>query len=149
MTRKRCHRRVIVPMPPRGLRPRLANDQVRDLAMVHLVNLDAIAKGTADESTLWQWVGGLFTWSRVATMLQAGEPEMELQLALATAVLERYERTHRIGFSGPEYQQAKDGVIVMDQLAELVDRPTAIAAAEWSEIKVSRLAGGCHTTAAQ
>jgi len=139
VTRKRCRRRVIVAMPPRGLRPRLADDQVRDLAMVHLVNLDAIAKGLADESTLWHWVGGLFTWSRVATLLQTGEPEMELQLALATAVLDRYERTRRIGFSGPEYQQAKDGVVVMDQLAELVDRPTAIAAAEWSERRVNQL----------
>jgi len=31
-------------------------------------------------------------------------------------------------------------VLVMDQLAELVDRPTAIAAAEWSEAKISALA---------
>lgn len=143
MSRKCCHRRVIVPMPPRGLRPRLAGDQVRDLAVVHLVNLDAIAKGTADESTLWQWVGGMFTWSRVATLLQTGEPEMELQLAVATAVLERYHRTRRIGFSGLEYQQSKDGVVVMDQLAELVDRPTAIAAAEWSERKVNQLEVAC------
>lgn len=137
--RKRCHRRPIVPVPPRGLRPKLASDQVRDLAMCHNINLDAIARGTADEATLWQWVGGVFTWSRVADLLEAGQPEMQVQLQLAGAVLERYGRTGRVGFTGSEYQQAKVGVTVMDQLAELVDRPTAIAAAEWSEAKLAKL----------
>jgi hypothetical protein len=138
--RKRCHRRPITPVPPRGLRPKLASDQVRDLAMCHNVNLDAIARGTADEATLWQWAGGVFTWGRVADLLQVGQPEMQIQLQLAGAVLERYGRTGRVGFTGAEYQCAKTGVLVMDQLAELVDRPTAIAAAEWSEAKISALA---------
>lgn len=145
MSRKRCHRRVIVPMPPRGLRPRLADDQVRDLAMAHNVNLDAIARGQADESILWQWAGGIFTWWRVAELLQAGVPEMQQQLELATSVVERYGRTGRVGFSGPELQQARDGVAFMDQLAEIVDRATAIAAAEWSEARVNRMVIACRT----
>lgn len=140
MSRKRCHRRVIVPMPPRGLRPKLQADQVRDLAMAHLVNLDAIARGQADVDVLWQWAGGVYTWYRVAQLLGEGEPEMMLQLELSTRVLERRLARGRVIFTGPEYQLAKEGVDVMDALASQVDRATAIAAAEWSEARLSELA---------
>lgn len=139
MSRKRCQRRVIVPMPPRGLRPRLAADQVRDLALAHNENLHTISRGEADEATLWQAVGGVLTWSRVADMLDRGQDEMRAQLELVTRVVERFGATGRIGFTGLEYQAAKRGVMVMDALAEIVDRPTAIAAAEWSEARVNAM----------
>lgn len=80
MTRKRTHRRHVVPLPPRGLRPRLAHDQLVDLGLAHLANLDAIATGRADSGVLWQTAGGVFTWSRVAELLHLGEPEMTTQL---------------------------------------------------------------------
>jgi hypothetical protein len=138
--RKQCKRRSIVPLPPRGLRPRLAADQVRDLGLAHVVNLDAIAHDQANEATLWQWIGGVLTWSRVAEQLRAGVPEMQQQVDLATRLVVRHRRTGRVGFSGEDYQLAKEGLQVMDQLAEMVDRPTAVAAAEWSERKVNQLA---------
>jgi len=143
MSRKRCQRRVWVPLPPRGLRPRLSAGQVSELAMAHIVNLDAIARGEADEDTLWQMVGGVLTWSRVADLLGAGVEEMRAQLETATRVVERYGRTGRIRYSGTEYQAAKLGVQWMDDLAEIVDQHTAIAAAEWSEERVNQLAAQC------
>jgi hypothetical protein len=143
MTRKRCHRRPIAPMPPRGLRPKLAPDQVRDLGLAHIVNLDAIARGQADEAILWQWIGGVLTWSKVAELIELGEPEMRAQIDLATSLVERYGRTGRIGFSGPEYQLAKAGVVLMDQLAAVTDRATATAAAEWSERRIAQMAAQC------
>ena len=143
MSRKRCFRKVWVPLPPRGLRPRLSDGQVRELAMAHIVNLDAIARGDADEDTLWQMVGGVLTWSRVADLLGAGVEEMRAQLDTATRVVERYGRTGRIGYSGTEYQAAKLGVQWMDDLAEIVDQHTAIVAAEWSEVRVNQLAAQC------
>lgn len=133
MTRKRCHRRPVAAVPPRGLRPKLAGHQLRDLAMCHLVNLDAIARGDADEATLRQWSGAVLTWSRVAELLGRGMAEMRMQLQLAELVMLRYVGCGRVLFDGPEYGLARQGVQVMDALAELVDRPTAIAAAEWSE----------------
>lgn len=139
MTRKRCHRRVTIPMPPRGLRPKLDRGQLRDLALAHIANLDALARGQADHTTLWHAVEAAFTWSRVAQLMHVGEAEMAQQLAMLEQVLERYKRTGRVGLSGPEYQIAKDGVEIMDQLAELVDQPTAIAAAAWSEAQVDRI----------
>lgn len=139
MSRKRCRRRVVVPQPPRGMRPRLHGAQVRDLGLCHMVNLDAIATGSADASTLWQWVGGVLTWSRVAEALQAGALEMRAQLEVAGRVIERFRRTGRVGFSGPDYQLAREGVQIMDQLSEVVDRATAVAAAEWSEARLNAL----------
>jgi hypothetical protein len=142
MTRKRCHRRATVPLPPPGLRPRLSSAQVRDLGLVHTINLDAIARGEADEGTLWQWVGGVLTWSRVSELLQLGAPEMKLQLDLAERVVERYRRTQHVLFSGPDYQLAKDGVVA------IVDVPTATAAADWSEATLEALASAVSGTGA-
>lgn len=143
MSRKHRPRRVWVPLPPRGLRPKLAADQITDLALAHLTNLDLISKGQANEQELWQMVGGVFTWTKAAELLDLGVDEMRAQLELATRVVERYGRTGRIGFSGVEYQLAKRGVDVMDALASAVDQVTAIAAAEWGEHQVNKLSAQC------
>lgn len=136
--RKRSNYKPKPVMLPRGLRPKLTGAQVTDLALAHIENLDTIAKGAATADTLWQWVGGVLTWSRVAEMLKAGELEMTAQLDLVASIVERYGRTGRIVFTGSEYQLAKDGVGYMDDLAAIVDKPTAILAAEWSEAAVNK-----------
>lgn len=145
--RKRTRRRVVVPLPPPGLRPRLASEQVLDLGLVHWQNLDALARGQGDEALLWQVVGGVFTWSKVADELAARNPdyrpavdEMRAQLGLVTRLVERYGRTGRVLLTGVDYQLAKRGAEAMDELARAVDRRTAVAAAEWSEARVNALA---------
>lgn len=144
MTRYRIHRPVdkrhLIARLHRGLRPKLDRSQIIDLALAHNTNHGLIRTGQADEAVLWQWVGGMLTWYRVAVLLGAGEPEMRAQLELAEAVLQRYGRTGRVGFSGPELQRSVEGVHVMDQLADTVDQPTAAAAADWSEALINRLA---------
>lgn len=144
MSRKHCTRRVTVPLPPRGLRAKLAHAQVRDLSICHIQNLDIVANGRGTEDTLWHLVEAALTWSRVAEKLGAGEPEMGEQLALVTSLVTRYERTGKVLFTGPEYQLAKSGVEVMDQLSEIVDRPTAVDAVEWSERKLVELQRHCR-----
>jgi hypothetical protein len=131
-----------------GLRPKLAAHQVRDLALAHIANLDAISRGEGTEDLLWQWIGGALTWSYVAAELHRRNPDayaeaaaaMQQQLATCEAVINRYGRSGRIGFSGLEYQQAKEACCWMDALAEVVDRPTAVAAADWSEARLNQLA---------
>jgi hypothetical protein len=142
--RKRCRRKVWLPMPPRGLRAKLTPSQMRDLALSHNSTLDAIAKGDATEVTMWQLAGSALTWSKVAELLQAGTDEMRAQLELATRVIERYGRTGRVVFTGQEYQLAKEGINVMDDLAELVDMPNAVIATEWAEAKVNELEASCR-----
>ena len=144
MTRKHTPRRRITPLPPRGLRPRLTREQLLDLGLAHAFNLDAIARGEAGEPMLWDYAGAVFTWSRVAILLDRGVPEMAEQLGLSARLIERYGRTGRVLFTGGDYQLAKDGLDVMDQLAALVDRPTAIAAANWSEYKLGQLRVECR-----
>lgn len=133
-----------LPMPPRGLRRKLSPGQVSDLALVHIANLDLVATGRAGEQVLWHVAEAALLWSRVAELLQAGAPEMRDQLELAAAMVERYGRTGRVGFSGTEYQRAKEGVQVMDQLAEIVDQATANAAADWAERRVNELEAACR-----
>ena len=140
MSRKRCRRRVWLPLPRRELRPKLSRDQVRDLGAAHITNLDLVARGQGTEALLWDTVGAVLLWSKVAEELQAGIDEMAEQVQLATSMVQRYGRTGRVGFSGTEYQLAKRGVEVMDQLAERVDRPTAVMAAAWSEARVQAMA---------
>lgn len=139
MTRKRTRRQVITPMPPRGLRPKFTRPVLTDIAMAHIQTLEEIARGGATEATLWHMVEAAFTWQRVAQVLGLGEAEMLLQLQLATAVVERYRDRGVVAFTGVEYQMAKLGVAVMDELAELVDEPTAKAAAAWSNAKLDDL----------
>ena len=144
MTRKRSHRRVIVPLPPRGLRPRLSPDQLRFLGLTHVANLDALASGQANEATLWRIVASCLTWSRAAELTGVGIEEMREQLDLATNMVERFGHSGRLLFTDAEYQLAKHGVLVMDLLAEQVDRPTAIAAAEWGGRRLDEMKASCR-----
>lgn len=131
MTRRRRIQRPA--LPPPGLRPKLRRDQLRDLALCHLEALDSIARGDATSATLWDFAGAALTWSKAAELMQIGEAEMTAQLELALSLIERYKRTGRVLFTGREYQDAKAGVAIMDELAEIVDHPRAVIAAEWSE----------------
>ena len=141
MTRKRCHRRPVQPKPPRGLRPRFDESRLATIGIAHLSTLDDIARGGATVQTLWDLAECVFTWTRVAEVLGEGVPEMAPQLELAARVIERFGRTGRIAFTGPEYQLAQAGIAVMDALAQRTDVDTAQAAARWSDRHLASLVG--------
>ena len=124
---------------PRGLRPKLSAQQQHDLGMTHVQNLDAIASGQADLQLLMDYVEQVMTWVRVAQLLDTGVPEMMVQLEVATRLVERYGRTGRVGFDGPDYQLAKVGLVHMDQLASLVDEPNALAATVWARCETNAM----------
>lgn len=138
--RKPLTRAQLLDRMPRAFRPKLNTDQRRDLALLHISNLDAIALGQAGEENLWQWVGGVLTWSKCAELLELGTDEMHEQIELATRIVNRYRETGRVLFSGPDYQAAKRGVDVMDALADLADQPTASRAADWGEATLQKMA---------
>lgn len=139
MKRRRLTRDELLARMPAGLRPKLHADAVRDLALCHIVNLDAIATGTATLDTLWHWVESALTWYRVAQLIQAGEDEMAVQLEVAVRLVERYSPSTLVRFDGQDYQLAKRGVQVMDELSLLVDWPTAMQAVLWSNDEVARM----------
>lgn len=143
-----ARRRKTVLVAPWQLNTKLHSEQVRDLEMVHIVNLDALASGRAGADVMWQTMGGVLTWLRVAEKLGQGVEEMQAQHALMTDVVARWVRTGQVGFANGEYETAREGVLVMDQLAKLVDRATAVAATNWSEIRCRQLQKAATSVAA-
>ena len=140
MKRRPLTKAQLLDRMPRAFRRPLDASQRQQLEMCHLVNLDAIATGLAEPGILWDWVGSVLVWLRVAQRLQAGELEMAGQLDVATRMVERYGRTGRVRCDGPDYQMAKIGAMVMQQLADMVDQPTAAEACDRSEAEVNRMA---------
>lgn len=135
----RANKADLLARMPRAFRPKLSRNQVLDLGLCHVVNLDDIAAGRGTYHTMWDWVASVLTWHHAAQAMQLGVDELEVQLQVCMRLIERYGRTGRVAFDGPDYQLAKAGLDVMDQLAQLVDRPTAIAAADWSEKRLADL----------
>ena len=127
---------------PRQLRPKLPKSTQVDLALAHLMNIDTVVHGRGDEDLLWQMIGGVLTWYRVAICLKLGEPEMLAQIQLLAGVITRYGRTGSVAFTGDEYRLAVAGCTQMELLASAVDQLTAIQAAEWSESQLKIMAEG-------
>jgi acetaldehyde dehydrogenase (acetylating) len=140
MSRKRCRRRVWAQIPRREFLPKLPADQVTELGLGHSTNFDLIAKGEADAQVMWDLVACVLMWSKAAEELQAGVDEMVEQVQLTDALVRRYGLTGRVAFEDGEFELARRGVEVMDQLAELVDKPTAIACSEWGLMKMQAAA---------
>jgi hypothetical protein len=144
---KRARQPRWIPQPPPGLRPKLQKDQLIDLGLAHLANVDAIANGQATPEILWQTVGGTYTWLTAAELMSKRDPErfaqalhvMQAMVVACGDVADRYKRTGKVGFSGPEYTIAREAVEWMDALAEVVDRDTAIVAAEIGERHCNRV----------
>jgi hypothetical protein len=129
-----------------GLRPKLVRDQLVDLALVHHSNFDLIAKGKGTHQLLLDYAASVLTWSFVADALVKRElitadavDLMTEQVLMVERMVARYGRTGRIAFDGPDLQRGKEGLDVMDELARLVDRPTAVAAADWSEMRMAEM----------
>ncbi len=140
MKRRPLTKAQLIDRLPRGLRPKLAPNQLTGLGIAHAYNLDDLATGKADEALLIDWVGAVLMWSRVSESIGLGLDEMAEQHGLVVAVIERYKRYGHIGFSGVEYQLAKRGRQVMDELARHTDRASAVAAALWSEAMLQKIA---------
>jgi hypothetical protein len=122
-----------------GLRPQLtASDRVA-LGICHIETLDAIATGKADVALLWDWIETTLTWLKAAELIQQGVPEMLQQLDLVTRVAERQAATQRVLFTGPDYQIAKAGVDVMDQLARVTDKANFAIAGAWAAAKTREM----------
>lgn len=137
--KKRCRRHHVMALPPRGLRPKLRHQDLVQVAMCAVQNVDAIATGQADEALMWDFFEGVLTWWKAAELLGLGEQEMQGQLQVATRPLERWASTGAVRFDGKDYQMAKIGLDIMDQLAAEVDAATATSAAIWCTLELGRL----------
>lgn len=138
MKRRRLTHGELLDRLPRGLRPKLRRDQLRDLALVHVQNLDAVATGQAEPALLWDYVESTLLWLHVARLVQAGEAEMLQQADVVIRLIDRWKETGRVDFA-EDIELARDGVVVMDQLALLADLQQAVEAARLSEVAVQQI----------
>lgn len=138
MKRRRLTDGELLDRLPRGLRPKLRRDQLRDLAMAHVQNLDAVATGQAEPALLWDYVESTLLWLHVARLVNAGEAEMQEQCDMVTRLIDRWKATGRVDFA-EDIELARDGVVVMDQLARLADQKQAVEAAQLSEVAVLQI----------
>ena len=137
----RIERRTLqVPHIPRWWQPKLTLDQRRATALIVYQKLADMHHGVATVETLWDMVRDAFTWSRAAELLGAGHVEMLAYLELVTRMVEHYGATSRVEFtSKAEDDLARTAAAWMEDLAEITDRDTAVAAAAWSEAMVDAL----------
>jgi hypothetical protein len=63
---------------------------------------------------------------------------MQQQCDMVTRLIDRWKATGRVDFAD-DIELARDGVVVMDQLALLADRQQAVHAACWSEAQVVQI----------
>lgn len=118
----------------------LSQQQIEQLDQAHEENARALLSGQATEEQLWHWVGGVLTWSRAAQLMELGEAEMDPQLELLTAVLNRWSETGCIQILPAEHQVVLDGVVIQSLLAKATTQAAAALAADWSEAETNRLA---------
>jgi hypothetical protein len=130
---------------PRGLRPMLERDPIRNLALIHVQIVDDIAAGRGTEQTLCDYTEALLTWSRAAQLTGDGVPEMDRLLALGARLVERFKGTGRVEFIGDELAVAQHGSAVMDAISQRVGRETSQMAAMWSAAKLAALAAGARS----
>lgn len=130
------HRKPVSAIPA-WLRPKLDKRQIEDLGLVHIVNLDAIQSGKADEQILWDMVTTVLAWSKVAEIRNLGHEQIIPQLTLAADVVARFKECGRIEFKdAAQYDLAKYGVEVMDAMAAMVDAHTAEVAVVWANQEI-------------
>ena len=115
---------------------RLPRSQRTELGLVHVANVEQLCGPSPTPELMWQWAGGLLTWSYVAAKLGLGEPEMDLQMQLAVAVIRRFSATRVVQLHVAEKALAKQGAAICDALAAEVTVAVAVEAAMWSEAQM-------------
>ncbi|MFD2451763.1 hypothetical protein [Ideonella paludis] len=85
---------------------------------------------------MMQWAEGLLLWHYVSIRLGCGEVEMEEQLTLATAILQRFGVTGHVSLTKEELSLAKLGVQVCDALVDETSLALAEDAALWAETQI-------------
>ena len=135
---------------PKWWRPKMPTEQSITAKIVHWDLLDRITKGQATYEDMWSWMETGYTNTKLMQLLHADGVEFSDestqalvdQLEIYASVAERFKKTGRVGFSGPELLIARAACFVMDDLMDRDRHGCAARAAVWSfklmeEIKCS------------
>ena len=135
------------PLVPKFWQPKVAPSVQNTSQIYHWQNLTAITRGEADELLLWDWVESGLTYSEMMRLLEVdgtdftGEAKAAIaeQIEIQPAIVARFRRTGKIGFSGTELNIAKAAAHVMDSLITMDRHGIAWAAREWSNAQMVTL----------
>lgn len=133
---------------PKFWRPKVTPAVQLSSQLAHWNLITAFVDGTADATTLQEWIDTGFTYSQMMHLLHADGTEFTVeaeralvdQLEIYDAVATRHRTTGRVAFSGPELVVARAAAQVMDTLIEMDRHGIALKAALWTTEQSARLA---------
>ena len=146
MSRSGRHSRHIrskrVALPPPGMRQMLGQAKVWAVLINMESNIAAIRSGEANVATLWDFIGGLLTWQRVAFERRFTEAEavmLRVRNQVIVGLIERWDATGAITMPDDELKLMTEALPWIEALAENCDETTARAAAIWGQQNVDML----------
>ena len=137
---------------PKFWRPALTESVKLDAKLTHWDLVTRISTGTATTDDLWDWIETGLTYSQMMRLLAEDGSEftdeamaaIAGQLDIYESVIDRYRRTGRVGFSGPELLTARAAACVMDGLIDMDRHGIAERAARWSIETMRRVRLGAY-----
>lgn len=150
-------KRAALAMPaalPKFWRPKTAPDVQLTCKIIHWDLIELITQGKATRAELWDWMETGFTYSQLMRLLAQDGTEftpeaiaaVQEQIDSYEAIAQRYQRTGRVGFTGPELLIARAAAEVFTDLIALDRNGYAQQAAMWSTVHMlkaqSRLQAG-------
>lgn len=140
------HAEILAKLHPMA-RPRLDSDQCRDLMLLHVNNLDALARGDASIDTLFQASAGLITWI-AAAKLEGFDTRPGREHAKTLCELwQQSINSERITCTPDQIDVLRAATLWSDAVAEAVSQPNAVRAANQSEAISSTAPMGIHAHA--
>lgn len=139
----RSPQKIRVALPPPGLRPKLGAAKVWAIAINMQQNVSDLTVGTMDDNILWDFIGGVLTWKRVAEVLKYQDAFAVLNDVYTTAAASAAVSWITKGvarFTEDELRKVYESLPWCEALAQEVDVVTATAAANWSQSLLDRMA---------
>lgn len=134
---------------PKFFLPKLSEAQVTSCKVAHWDLLGRITSGRATEHDIWDMVHTGLTYIELMRLLESDGTEFTEEAKAAIAehletfpgVIERYRRTGRVGFDGPQLLAARAAAELMEQLIEMDRFGFAVRATAWAKAKRDALRG--------
>lgn len=125
---------------PKFWRPKTTPGQQLTCKVIHWDLIEHITHGTATRTELWDWMETGFTYSQLMRLLAQDGTEftpeaiaaVQEQIDSHDAIAQRFQRTGRVGFTGPELLTARAAAEVFTDLIALDRNGYAEQAAIWS-----------------
>ena len=132
------------PLIPRWFQPKIDKSVQTTCQIYHWENITSITSGSATETLMWDWVESALTCSEMMRLLNKdgtdftseAKDAIAEQLEIYPAVVARFRRTGKIGFSGTELNIAKAAAHCMDTLITMDRHGIAWAARQWSNAQM-------------